>query len=141
MPEIMHRSNISTHALREEGDLDKLKGADLNPISTHALREEGDCLRKMRQEEADRFLPTPSARRATADISSRYSCLSFLPTPSARRATRDPRSDIRRSSIFLPTPSARRATSLSRARARSHHISTHALREEGDPAPGHLVTV
>ncbi len=39
-----YRSTISTHALREEGDVDLLdKTRELRTISTHALREEGDC--------------------------------------------------------------------------------------------------
>ena len=33
---------ISTHALREEGDLKKERAAREHLISTHALREEGD---------------------------------------------------------------------------------------------------
>ena len=38
-----YRSTISTHALREEGDVDLLdKTRELRTISTHALREEGD---------------------------------------------------------------------------------------------------
>ena len=58
--------SISTHALREEGDKDVVDvGSDTVLISTHALREEGDrgaiktCPRR------GTFLPTPSARRAT----------------------------------------------------------------------------
>ena len=34
---------ISTHALREEGDLAHPQLLGGVPISTHALREEGDC--------------------------------------------------------------------------------------------------
>ena len=34
--------------------------------------------------------------------------------------------------LFLSTPSARRATCSSNKRASVHHISIHALREEGD---------
>ena len=60
----------------------------------------------------DGFLPTPSARRATI-------CISWLTWARVR---------------FLPTPSARRATAVDRARPRVEIISTHALREEGDPS-------
>ena len=56
---------ISTHALREEGDLGILPGLDLPAISTHALREEGDQALSMDEVERIIFLPTPSARRAT----------------------------------------------------------------------------
>ena len=56
-----------------------------------------------------RFLPTPSARRATAEL---YKLLDEM--------------------LFLPTPSARRATPVTGACAGPRSISTHALREEGD---------
>ncbi len=59
---------ISTHALREEGDL---WGGTFRPrrsISTHALREEGDPVRFSIGVLAAIFLPTPSARRATGCV-------------------------------------------------------------------------
>ena len=80
---------ISTHALREEGDGlrrclrwllhyfyprpprgGRLRDPDLrfvhSAISTHALREEGDLSLCCHEVEKAVFLPTPSARRATA---------------------------------------------------------------------------
>ena len=58
-------------------------------ISTHALREEGDLARAPALDGWTRFLPTPSARRATGDAIEQINQASlFLPTPSARRATR-----------------------------------------------------
>ena len=39
---------------------------------------------------------------------------------------------------FLPTPSARRATENTRNPIQSLQISTHALREEGDPPASHI---
>ena len=39
-------------------------------------------------------------------------------------------------SKFLPTPSARRATAPGKGHHRRSDISTHALREEGDPTKG-----
>ena len=55
----------------------------------------------------------------------------FLPTPSARRAT--PNSTLYNFFIlFLPTPSARRAMPKGGAFLLYQIISTHALREEGD---------
>ena len=80
---------ISTHALREEGDDRGLYSVfgicrflptpsarratvcagwyshDLPHISTHALREEGDGLMGVPIPSIIQFLPTPSARRAT----------------------------------------------------------------------------
>ena len=56
---------ISTHALREEGDLLDLLSKMSDEISTHALREEGDRTGAAGTDGAAGFLPTPSARRAT----------------------------------------------------------------------------
>ena len=56
----------------------------------------------------------------------------FLPTPSARRATTWATLTVFNRSIFLPTPSARRATELCGGGRHLVAISTHALREEGD---------
>ena len=56
-------------------------------ISTHALREEGDLPEDRRFIFDLEFLPTPSARRATSERSSGWKTTAvFLPTPSARRA-------------------------------------------------------
>ena len=129
-------------------------GRLLGQISTHALREEGDTRERVHEWVRLLFLPTPSARRATLpDVkfdrakSNFYPrpprggrqgyCVAprviavFLPTPSARRATACS-STGKWKTIFLPTPSARRATSnLDEFKSR-YKISTHALREEGD---------
>ena len=62
-------SKISTHALREEGDLGfVVKSIDPKHISTHALREEGDGLCRLLHRPHVGFLPTPSARRATCRV-------------------------------------------------------------------------
>ena len=126
-------TDISTHALREEGDNFMYDccllpqyfyprpprggrrcatdaGQVLQNISTHALREEGDLPLWMRSRHTVTFLPTPSARRATDKPSYIPTGIGFLPTPSARRAT----------GRVLGCPFG------------LLHISTHALREEGD---------
>ena len=96
---------ISTHALREEGDLlrrllqhphqdfyprpprggrpiSRRTMRRTNIISTHALREEGDSLQGAMIALAEEFLPTPSARRATARFSlSIRSQFNFYPRP------------------------------------------------------------
>ena len=60
------RKCISIHALREEGDPQRHQtGKDSVPISIHALREEGDSVFNSVPFMTDRFLSTPSARRAT----------------------------------------------------------------------------
>ena len=58
--------NISTHALREEGDAGATVNISIYTISTHALREEGDLKTSIYARSRRKFLPTPSARRATA---------------------------------------------------------------------------
>ena len=78
------------------------------------------------------FLPTPSARRATAHLLAQVSGAKFLPTPSARRATRTTPCICLQNVLFLPTPSARRATPARAHPSSGCNISTHALREEGD---------
>ena len=56
-------------------------------ISTHALREEGDPIPGQTMIRRSEFLPTPSARRATGLTGASNRRIPFLPTPSARRAT------------------------------------------------------
>ena len=59
-------TNISIHALREEGDC-PVRVGDLRDIeiSIHALREEGDDKHALVVKLLKIFLSTPSARRAT----------------------------------------------------------------------------
>ncbi len=103
-------NTISIHALREEGDQTRRSGAGCTTISIHALREEGDRTRVKRGHCIERFLSTPSARRATGRAAKIFAfSFLFLSTPSARRATRGVGSRFS-TSIFLSTPSARRAT-------------------------------
>src|SRR5699024_1933578 len=84
--------------------------ADRAAISTHALREEGDTGKRFWTRPSTNFYPRP---------------------PRGGRQGGQLHRDHRRR--FLPTPSARRAT-WRRCRHRGpQHISTHALREEGDP--------
>ena len=79
-------------------------------ISIHALREEGDSGVAAAEAAYEKFLSTPSARRATSQICSALSMtLYFYPRP--------PRGGRR-----LPF----------RAYAKVWNISIHALREEGD---------
>ena len=89
----------------------------------------------------NKFLSTPSARRATCDR--RFRCKSttkFLSTPSARRATAFIVSLTSCRRLFLSTPSARRATEHQQQRHKRRCISIHALREEGDAnCPAFLV--
>ena len=150
-----HPPDISTHALREEGDGQGGKHADggtyfyprpprggrrgpfprrigRGRISTHALREEGDGVCEPGAGGHPHFYPRPPRGGRPATISGSTGIARFLPTPSARRATGE---RPRRTVIewrFLPTPSARRATTQNNKQAAEAFISTHALREEGD---------
>ena len=108
------RLGISIHALREEGDTSWPEWSKSRRISIHALREEGDRSPGLCSCWNQRFLSTPSARRATI----------ILP-PLALEGQQ-----------FLSTPSARRATSRARIASRCTSISIHALREEGDLSYG-----
>ncbi len=57
---------ISIHALREEGDsTSHFNASGCFFISIHALREEGDKEVRPPRPLTNRFLSTPSARRAT----------------------------------------------------------------------------
>ena len=56
-------------------------------ISIHALREEGDENKRLLEELEAIFLSTPSARRATHVNGFAHILVLFLSTPSARRAT------------------------------------------------------
>ena len=128
-----HCRPISIHALREEGDADKLKElmTDLY-ISIHALREEGDMPIGNLTSQLFAFLSTPSARRATALALCHAGCSeNFYPRP-PRGGRLVPARESLRCKAFLSTPSARRATLDRQLRQLSSRISIHALREEGD---------
>ena len=171
------RPDISIHALREEGDIaDFWHPVFPCEISIHALREEGDKRVKNVRSHIRNFYPRPprGGRPRPPRLPPRWR--TFLSTPSARRATqqisdyvdwldisihalreegdrawrllralhsnfypRPPRGGrlllVCKPFLhtrFLSTPSARRATVLLDAEARQIIISIHALREEGD---------
>ena len=104
-------SKISIHALREEGDLVRL--CRKAPVPNFYPRPpRGGRQSNTAEDIAEmEFLSTPSARRATDDVSVEDAAQIFLSTPSARRAT-PPNSSRCPCTCrpFLSTPSARRAT-------------------------------
>ena len=75
---------ISIHALREEGDVILILLDVQHKISIHALREEGDDGISTSSSVSDKFLSTPSARRATASVS-----LLLFPLPISIHALRE----------------------------------------------------
>ena len=100
-------------------------------ISIHALREEGDHPPTKPKEARHDFYPRPP-RGGRLEVSARVPPPNrFLSTPSARRATLD-NGFVSAAELFLSTPSARRATRMPRPPAADLRISIHALREEGD---------
>ena len=102
-------------------------------ISIHALREEGDQSAGRTAGFRPDFYPRPprGGRQFTLTPKTIYN--KFLSTPSARRATYNA-TDRTLTCLFLSTPSARRATWTGSCRTRHTSISIHALREEGDKA-------
>ena len=148
-------ASISIHALREEGDAHRLSHPQSMRYFYPRPPRGGRHRAEMEKLEAEQFLSTPSARRATScRVIWVQSLLEFLSTPSARRATV---LSVRLFPVsgFLSTPSARRATCTSAvrqtwrryfyprpprggrlrgaaARTGGSAISIHALREEGD---------
>ena len=103
-----------------------------NKISIHALREEGDDQCDGEIYRIEKFLSTPSARRAT--IRHRRcspSRFHFYPRP-PRGGRQKTKIFYVRQGVFLSTPSARRATRQGRQGFSQRQISIHALREEGD---------
>ena len=102
-------TDISIHALREEGDGGFGVGCRSQIISIHALREEGDAQLAALTAELEEFLSTPSARRATSQTAS------AAPAPSISIHALREEGD----------PSHQRRQDMDK-------ISIHALREEGD---------
>ena len=101
---------ISIHALREEGDLCFFLADDEDDISIHALREEGDPAVEHQKQVLNKFLSTPSARRAT-----HREGVSVMERDISIHALREEGDGSHRKQsiiggIFLSTPSARRAT-------------------------------
>ena len=123
-------------------------------ISIHALREEGDPVSDVELRRQNRFLSTPSARRATqrqrdrrgkeaisihalreeGDSDSQQFQQCRVISIHALREEGDAAQTTFRSlmTAFLSTPSARRATSAAAGHPPGIVISIHALREEGD---------
>src|SRR5699024_8665290 len=78
---------ISTHALREEGDSIHFALQVIIRISTHALREEGDTGPRSTTGTISYFYPRPPRGGRRKRRWKNAALWRFLPTPSARRAT------------------------------------------------------
>ena len=129
------RSNISIHALHEEGDsATRRPGPSTGyfyPRPPRGGRQSG----RAGNNPDKRFLSTPSARRAT-HLTMLLSSENHISIHALREeGDKDTEGQKQQMNIFLSTPSARRATRLCVDVV--HHgvaISIHALREEGDAA-------
>ena len=95
---------ISTHALREEGDLIIASIKHLVVISTHALREEGDLLRLLRPLRIFDFYPRPprGGRRKSAVQS--WDSVHFYPRPPRGGRRPGTAHSLRPSTNFYPRP-------------------------------------
>ena len=101
-------------------------------ISIHALREEGDRIERQYLHQFWNFYPRPPRGGRHTLLPAGYVHDRFLSTPSARRATVSGRRSEMSRFRFLSTPSARRATRSMKYNLKECFISIHALREEGD---------
>ena len=95
---------ISIHALCEEGDRVCVASGSSPDISIHALCEEGDLCEAEQFAQCDKFLSTPSARRATPSVDAggrgeKY----FYPRP-LRGGRRGSLYALRSASYFYPRP-------------------------------------
>ena len=79
---------ISIHALREEGDVNEDGEAVIENISIHALREEGDAVQLTGAGGQVDFYPRPPRGGRRENLYEIFIANKFLSTPSARRATR-----------------------------------------------------
>ena len=103
-------SNISIHALREEGDNSKQARRAAISISIHALREEGDQTSQVKKLHRHDFYPRPP--RGGRRQSSKQIC--------------------RQTDYFYPRPPRGGRHSQPTNGSTNRPISIHALREEGD---------
>ena len=104
-------------------------------ISIHALREEGDRAHAPFLKKSTAFLSTPSARRATGrSPTAPHPTEDFYPRPPRGGRLRRLRAG-RPHRNFYPRPPRGGRHKAAQALPAEHKISIHALREEGDILP------
>ena len=126
--------SISIHALREEGDPERIAAKrKAEGISIHALREEGDQSELWASYHVLLFLSTPSARRATGQGWLSYNIRGYF-YPRPPRGGRPPqlRREGQQQRNFYPRPPRGGRRTCCCVSMRDTTISIHALREEGD---------
>ena len=128
--------HISIHALCEEGDRTIVSPSSRSTYFYPRPLRGGRQLYPGQPRQPDRFLSTPSARRATraGHIAAHFGNISIhaLCEEGDWVAWTSDIDDYK----FLSTPSARRATVTLRASSSQSSISIHALCEEGDCCRG-----
>ena len=101
-------------------------------ISIHALREEGDVFKRSKQLRPAQFLSTPSARRATQNISRHCKCNGYFYPRPPRGGRPVDICEPQRFADFYPRPPRGGRLVLDHQIGIPVLISIHALREEGD---------
>ena len=123
---------ISIHALREEGDNSRISLASYSTDFYPRPPRGGRLLRLGRVQDVDKFLSTPSARRATAILYNYLDIMHISIHALREEGDRPRKSSYALQSYFYPRPP--RGGRLGRfvQLCRYRNISIHALREEGD---------
>ena len=103
-----------------------------HPISIHALREEGDVQDFITARRSEDFYPRPPRGGRLKRLDGDTEKEKFLSTPSARRATLRSAHRSEKLFYFYPRP-PRGGRLIDRSKCKTAaQISIHALREEGD---------
>ena len=132
VPQHVGMQGISIHALREEGDLAIRAFGGYDDISIHALREEGDVICPSLQPASRNFYPRPPRGGRPALDHALAGAIQFLSTPSARRATWNLSRTKNVRTYFYPRPPRGGRPTSRFSVIPLLPISIHALREEGD---------
>ena len=127
-------SEISIHALREEGDRTTLKGGEKMQISIHALREEGDIQRRHGQALTCDFYPRPPRGGRPLSRRTRPPTCYFYPRPPRGGRPRRWRRNGEKSDFYPRPPRGGRLTRKQGTLCISTFLSTPSARR----ATGHL---
>ena len=122
---------LSTPSARRATTTTVQDGA-ITEISIHALREEGDAVQSRLQVQQRYFYPRPPRGGRPSRHQACHDTCEFLSTPSARRATYRHGAQESKGFDFYPRPPRGGRRRRTRRPARPRRISIHALREEGD---------
>ena len=126
---------LSTPSARRATD-QQCRSKSGQPISIHALREEGDVQDFITARRSEDFYPRPPRGGRLKRLDGDTEKEKFLSTPSARRATLRSAHRSEKLFYFYPRP-PRGGRLIDRSKCKTAaQISIHALREEGDVVGG-----